>query len=94
MSEMKVTYAALESAADDIQTQAKALRADLEEIQQAVKSVSEVWEGEAKQTYDQAQHTWDQKADHMQNLLMNIAAEIRVASGDYSATDQKAAGMF
>jgi 6 kDa early secretory antigenic target len=91
---LKVTYSSLEEAANDIQTQAGLLRADLEDIQQEVKKVADVWKGEAHDAYTQVQHTWDAKANDIQNLLINIAAEIRMASGDYSATDKKAAGMF
>ncbi|MET7641761.1 WXG100 family type VII secretion target [Streptomyces sp. NPDC005438] len=93
-SQLTVTYSSLEEAAQQIQTEAKHLRKDLEDIQAAIRQVDDVWEGEAKTVYRQVQHTWDLKADHLQNVLLSIAAELKVASGDYRATDKKAAGLF
>ncbi|GAB2821431.1 WXG100 family type VII secretion target [Streptomyces sp. NPDC054796] len=93
-NQLVVTYGSLEQAAASIQQQGNQLRGDLEEIQGWVRQVADVWQGEAKEAYDRVQHTWDQKADHLHNVLLSIAAEVRVASGDYSATDKKAAQMF
>ncbi|MEU3191977.1 WXG100 family type VII secretion target [Streptomyces sp. NPDC006992] len=91
---LKVTYSSLDAAADAIMKEAKQLRADMERVQQKVRSVSEIWEGEGQKAYQQAQHGWDQKADDIQNRLLAIAAEVRQASGTYLAGDKRAAAMF
>ena len=56
--------------------------------------VSANWEGEAQTQYNTMQHQWNQKADHVQNILGDIANKVRRASGDYHATDKRAAGNF
>lgn len=91
---LKVNYGSLEEAANAIMTEAKHLRVDMEKVQAKIRSVSEIWDGEAHQAYSQAQVAWDQKADDLQNRLLSIAGEVRVASGNYSATDLRAAKMF
>ncbi|MFI8854347.1 WXG100 family type VII secretion target [Streptomyces sp. NPDC053499] len=91
---LKVTYSSLEAAADAIMKEAKNLRADMERVQQKVRSVSEIWEGEGQQAYQRAQHGWDQKADDIQNRLLAIAAEVRQAGGQYRKVDKRAAAMF
>lgn len=91
---LKVNYGSLEEAAAAITTEATNLRLDMEKVQAKIRSVSEIWDGDAKEAYSQAQVAWDQKADDLQNRLLSIAGEVRVASGNYSATDLKASRMF
>ncbi|UNZ17058.1 WXG100 family type VII secretion target [Streptomyces sp. 891-h] len=91
---LKVTYSSLEAAADAIMKEAKNLRADMEKVQQKVRSVSEIWEGEGQQAYQQAQHGWDQKADDIQNRLLAIAAEVRRAGHLYLAGDKRGRALF
>ncbi|MEU2724819.1 WXG100 family type VII secretion target [Streptomyces smyrnaeus] len=91
---LKVTYASLDDAADAIMREAKHLRQDLEKLQRKIRSVSSLWEGEAHQAYLKVQHQWDVKADDLQNRLLSIAGEVRIASGNYNATDIKASKMF
>lgn len=93
-TQLTVTYDSLDEAAASIQSAAEKLRRQLEDVQAAVRKVADVWEGDAKQVYDQVQHTWDQRADNLQNVLLSIAAEVKVASGDYRASDKKAASFF
>lgn len=92
--EIAVRYSSLEEAASNIDRQAGRLRGDLEDIRQAVQRVSANWEGEAQTQYNTMQQKWNQKADHIHNILSDIANKVRRASGDYSATDKKAAGQF
>jgi WXG100 family type VII secretion target len=92
--EIAVTYASLEEAAATIDRQAGKLRGDLEDIRQAVSRVSANWEGEAQTQYNTMQHQWNQKADHVESILRSIATKVRTASGDYAATDKRAAGQF
>ncbi|MBU7600558.1 WXG100 family type VII secretion target [Streptomyces sp. XM4193] len=93
-SQLVVNYGSLEKAAADIESAAKRLRGDLERVQQEVKKVAQTWEGEAQSAYMRVHVTWDQRADSMERTLMQIASKVRQASGEYQASDRKAAGRF
>ncbi len=92
--EIAVRYSSLQEAAASIKQQASRLRGDLEDIRQAVNRVSANWEGEAQTQYNTMQQQWNQKADHVHNILNSIADKVTQASGDYQATDKRAAGNF
>jgi len=89
-----VTYASLEEAADNIDKQADQLHHDLQEIQSKVAQVSEHWQGEAKTAYHSVHQKWHANTEEVHTALKSIAARVRIASGDYSATDKKAAAAF
>lgn len=93
-SQLVVNYGSLDKAASDIEAAAKRLRGDLERVQQEVKKVAQTWEGEAQTAYMRVHVTWDQKADSLERTLNQIAAKVRQASGEYLASDRKAAGRF
>jgi WXG100 family type VII secretion target len=92
--EIAVRYSSLQEASASIKQQAGRLRGDLEDIRQAVHRVTANWEGEAQTQYNTMQDQWNKKADHVQNILVSIADKVSQASGDYQATDKRAAGNF
>ncbi|KOG51990.1 hypothetical protein ADK76_33860 [Streptomyces griseoflavus] len=91
---LRVTYAAVEQTAADIERSAKELQAELDKIWGAVKRVSESWEGEAHQAFQAAERQWNARASHIQSTLQQVATKIRAGSADYQATDRRAAGFF
>jgi 6 kDa early secretory antigenic target len=93
-SQLTVHYSSLEKTASDIEAAAKRLRADLEKVQQQVKRVAQTWEGDAQSAYARVQTNWDNRANSMERTLNQVASRIRQASGDYQASDRKAAGHF
>ncbi|CAM5646901.1 ESAT-6-like protein OS=Streptomyces microflavus OX=1919 GN=Smic_61950 PE=3 SV=1 [Streptomyces microflavus] len=69
-----VTYASLDLAAGVIDRQAKQLDQDLKAIKSMIASVSELWEGEAKTAYRDAQQRWDTEATGIRENLSQISA--------------------
>ncbi|MFJ4965625.1 WXG domain conatining protein [Streptomyces sp. ADI96-02] len=89
-----VTYASLDLAAAAIERQGKQLDEDLSAIKSMVASVSELWEGEAKQAYQQSQAKWDQDATAIRQNLADIARHVRDAAPAYRGGDKRAAANF
>ncbi|GAA4898260.1 WXG100 family type VII secretion target [Streptomyces coeruleoprunus] len=91
---MIVTYARLDDAAGDIKKQADRLDASLKAIQAKIKSISSLWEGEAREAYNTAQADWDRRATAIHTSLTQISNAVREASPAYQAGDKKAASNF
>ncbi|MFD6418343.1 WXG100 family type VII secretion target [Streptomyces sp. NPDC060194] len=92
--EILATYSTIDQAAADIERQGKALDTELQNIQQAVARVAEVWQGEAKSAYDDAQRKWDKEAADIRTALSRIVAALRNASPAYQAGDRRGAASF
>ncbi|MEV6316482.1 WXG100 family type VII secretion target [Streptomyces sp. NPDC051776] len=91
---MVVTYASLDQAAGDIKAQADALNRSLEAIQAKIRSVADLWEGEARDAYNQAQAKWDQDASAIHTALTQISRAVQDAAPAYKGGDHKAAQNF
>ncbi|MEW1611222.1 MULTISPECIES: WXG100 family type VII secretion target [unclassified Streptomyces] len=89
-----VTYASLDLAAASIDRQAKQLDQDLRAIKSMIASVSELWEGEAKTAYRDAQKRWDADATGIRENLSQIARAVRDAETAYRSGDKRAAANF
>ncbi|MFI9625827.1 WXG100 family type VII secretion target [Streptomyces sp. NPDC052042] len=91
---MVVTYASLDLAAGAIDRQSKQLQEDLESIKRMIANVSELWVGEAKSAYDDAQRGWDEDARAIQAALSEISRKVRDAGTAYQAGDKRARANF
>ncbi|MDT9681355.1 WXG100 family type VII secretion target [Streptomyces sp. TRM76323] len=91
---MIVTYAKLEDAARDIKKQADRLDQSLKNIQAKIKSISSLWEGEAREAYNTAQADWDRRAMQIHTSLVQISNAVREAAPAYQQGDKKAASNF
>ncbi|MET8055575.1 WXG100 family type VII secretion target [Streptomyces microflavus] len=89
-----VTYASLDLAAGAIDRQAKQLDQDLKAIKAMIASVSELWEGEAKTAYRDAQQRWDTEATGIRENLSQISRAVREAEAAYRSGDKRAAANF
>ncbi|MER7551094.1 MULTISPECIES: WXG100 family type VII secretion target [Streptomyces] len=89
-----VTYASLDLAAAEIKRQGKQLAEDLEAIRTMIAGVSELWEGEAKRAYADAQERWRTDASAIRDNLNDIAQKVSEASPIYRSGDKRAAANF
>jgi WXG100 family type VII secretion target len=90
----RVRYENVQQMADRIRAVSKNILKDLEEMDQALKVVTDTWDGEAHGQYIQLQTKYKGKADHMQQTLEKVAQLIERGKGDYRATDVKASRLF
>jgi WXG100 family type VII secretion target len=91
---MIVTYSSLEQAAGDIRKQAKALDTSLSDIQAKIRSISDLWAGEAREAYNIAQKQWDNEARAIHQALEQIAGAVQSAGPAYHAGDKRGAANF
>ncbi|URM89405.1 WXG100 family type VII secretion target [Streptomyces sp. MRC013] len=91
---MIVTYSSLQEAAGNIEKQAERLNTSLEAIQAKIASISDLWEGEAREAYKTAQTDWDRRAMEIHKALNQIARAVREAAPAYQQGDKKAASNF
>lgn len=90
----RVRYETVQQMADRIRVVSKNILTDLTEMEQALKVVTDTWDGEAHAQYIQLQAKYKGKADHMQKQLEQVAQLIERGKGDYRATDVKASRLF
>ncbi|MGW0752842.1 WXG100 family type VII secretion target [Streptomyces sp. NPDC002587] len=90
----RVRYETVQQMADRIRVVSKNIITDLNEMEQALKVVTDTWDGEAHGQYVQLQAKYKGKADHMQKQLEQVAQLIERGKGDYRATDLKASRLF
>ncbi|MFE9634397.1 WXG100 family type VII secretion target [Streptomyces sp. NPDC006463] len=90
----RVRYETVQEMADRIRVVSKNIITDLNEMEQALKVVTDTWDGEAHGQYVQLQAKYKGKADHMQKQLEQVAQLIERGKGDYRATDVKASRLF
>ncbi|WP_434597293.1 WXG100 family type VII secretion target [Streptomyces sp. A5-4] len=89
-----VTYARLDDAARDIKAQADRLDQSLDAIQAKIATLSDLWEGEAREAYNTAQRDWDREAKAIHTSLIQISQAVQRAAPDYKAGDIKGAQAF
>ncbi|GAA0326964.1 hypothetical protein GCM10010302_77530 [Streptomyces polychromogenes] len=90
----RVRYDSVQQMADRIRVVSRNILKDLEEMESAVKVVTDTWDGLAHHEYLALQKKYHARAGHMQKRLEAVARLIERGKGDYRATDRKASRMF
>ncbi|MGE7388860.1 WXG100 family type VII secretion target [Streptomyces sp. NPDC004126] len=90
----RVRYESVQQMADRIRVVSRNILKDLEEMEAAVKVVTDTWDGEAHLAYVDLQKKYHGRADNMQKQLEGVARLIERGKGDYRATDVKASRLF
>ncbi|MFI5619201.1 WXG100 family type VII secretion target [Streptomyces sp. NPDC051567] len=90
----KVQYESVQEMANRIRVVSKKIIDDLAEMDQALKVVTDTWDGEAHAQYIQLQAKYKGKAEHMRDQLERVAGLIERGKADYRATDVKASRLF
>ncbi|MER5779004.1 WXG100 family type VII secretion target [Streptomyces sp. NPDC002039] len=90
----RVRYETVQQMADRIRIVSNNILKDLADMEQAVKVVTDTWDGEAHREYVTLQTKYKAAADHMQKQLETVAKLIEAGKGDYRATDVKASRLF
>lgn len=90
----RVRYESVQEMANRIRLVSKKIVTDLQEMDQALKVVTDTWDGEAHAAYITLQGKYKAKADHMHHQLEKVATLIEHGKGQYRATDVKASRLF
>ncbi|WP_086845048.1 WXG100 family type VII secretion target [Amycolatopsis kentuckyensis] len=89
-----VDYATIRAAADDCTATGGELQAAFDRLKDDLKPLVTTWTGSAKEQYDAAQRTWDQKFEDLKQVLAQIAAVLPEIADGYQATDNAVEGLF
>ncbi|WP_046776392.1 WXG100 family type VII secretion target [Streptomyces yangpuensis] len=90
----RVRYETVQQMADRIRIVSGNILKDLDQMEQAVKVVTDTWDGEAHQEYLNLQKKYKGKADVMHAELEKVAKLIERGKDDYRATDKRASTLF
>ena len=93
-STTRVRYESVQDMANRIRLVSRNIIKDLQEMDSALKVVTDTWEGEAHIEYVALQTKYRAKAEHMKDRLEQVARLIEQGRDGYRSTDMKAASLF
>lgn len=94
MSDLKVNFAGLSTAAADIQASAAAIEARLGELDSSLQPLRANWSGEASSSYEAAKARWTQAITDMKALLADVGRAVSASGDDYQSTEQHNAARW
>jgi len=89
-----VNYATIHAAAEDCNSTGNELQQAFDRLKDDLRPLVTTWTGSAKEQYDQAQRTWDQKFEDLKQVLAQIAAVLPEIADGYQQTDNAVEGLF
>ncbi|MCX5143315.1 MULTISPECIES: WXG100 family type VII secretion target [unclassified Streptomyces] len=90
----KVRYETVQEMANRIRAVSRNICQDLEEMDAALKVVTDTWDGEAHAEYVTLQHKYRGRAGHMKDRLEQVAKLVETGKDNYRATDLKSSRLF
>jgi len=94
MSNLKVNFGALSTAAADIQSGANGLEQTLANMDRSLQPLRANWTGSASDAYDQAKAKWTAALTDMKALLAQVGQAVDVSGQDYQATERANAARW
>ncbi|MEV4949647.1 WXG100 family type VII secretion target [Streptomyces sp. NPDC053755] len=90
----KVKYESVQEMANRLRTVSKNIIKDLEEMNAALRVVTDTWDGDAHREYVILQGKYKKRAEDMKDRLELVAKQIEQGKDSYRATDIKASRLF
>jgi early secretory antigenic target protein ESAT-6 len=94
MSEIKVTFAALETAQTDVSGVAGRMTGQLEDLKRFLAPMVATWEGQAATDYQAKQRQWDAAAASLATVLGQIGVALGSANESYRQVEQTNAARW
>ena len=94
MSEIKVTFAALEAAQSDVSGVAGRMSGQLEELKRFLAPMGATWEGQAATEYQAKQRQWDSAAAGLAGVLGQIGVALGTANESYRQVERANAARW
>lgn len=94
MSEIKVTFGALEAARTDVATTATRISGQLEELKRFLAPMVAGWEGQAAAEYRATQRRWDTAAADLATVLARIGVALGTANDSYQQVERSNAARW
>lgn len=90
----KVRYESVQEMANRLRVVSQNIIKDLEEMNTALRVVTDTWDGDAHREYVILQGKYKKRAEDMKTRLELIAKQIEQGKDSYRATDVKASRLF
>jgi 6 kDa early secretory antigenic target len=94
MSEIRVTFAALEAAQSDVTGVATRMTGQLEDLKRFLTPLVATWEGQAAGDYQVKQRQWDTAAANLATVLGQIGVALASANESYRRVEQANAARW
>lgn len=94
MSDLKVNFGGLATAAADIQAGAGQIEARLNDLDQSLQPLRASWSGEAAASYEAARATWTAAITDIKVLLADVGRAVDASAQDYQATERSNAARW
>ena len=94
MSEFKVNFGALDTAAADISSAGKALESRLEELDRSLAPLRSDWTGSASEAYAQSKAQWTNAINDMNQLLNDIGQAVSQSGSSYQDMEKSNSQMW
>jgi WXG100 family type VII secretion target len=94
MSEIRVTFAALETAQADVSGVAGRMTGQLEDLKRFLAPLVATWEGQAAAEYQAEQRQWDTAAAGLAGVLAQIGVALGTANESYRQVEQANAARW
>jgi 6 kDa early secretory antigenic target len=94
MSEIKVTFGALEAARTDVSSTATRITTQLDDLKRFLAPLVATWEGQAATEYQARQRQWDTAAADLAAVLAQIGVALGTANDSYRQVEQANAARW
>jgi early secretory antigenic target protein ESAT-6 len=94
MSEIKVTFAALDTAQQGIASTAGRINMQLEDLKRFLAPMAATWQGEAAEDYRAKQRKWDAASADLAAVLRQIGVALGTANEGYQQVEQANAARW
>lgn len=94
MSEIKVTFAALESARQSVAGTAGRISGQLDDLKRYLAPLAATWEGQAAEDYRAKQRQWDTASADLAAVLAQIGVALGLANDSYRQVEQANAARW
>ncbi|MCA1691541.1 MAG: WXG100 family type VII secretion target [Actinobacteria bacterium] len=91
---MIVTFGAIENGATDADAVAAQIDQQLDDLKSYLAPLVASWSGEASADYQASQAKWDASAADLNQVLKEIAANLRTANQNYGDAERSNASMW
>ena len=88
MSEILVTFGALEAAQSDVAATTSNLNQQLADLKSYLAPMVSTWTGQAAELYQAKQQQWDRAAADLNQVLAQIGQALGAASEDFRTAEQ------
>ena len=92
--QIKYDFAQISGAAEDMRASASRINGDLAELKQMLQPMVQSWEGDASAAYQAHQAKWDQAAEDLNQILMQISQTVDDGNSTMLAVNNAAANSW